>query len=193
MKSKELEKVLELMNSRPVAKNLTFQEWRTEIEAVPGFPLAEDVKCEKVDAAGVPAEWITTSDSADSQVILYLHGGGYVVGSIYTHREMASRLSRAAKAKAILIDYRLAPENPFPAAVEDATAVYRWLLSIGVKPARIVIAGDSAGGGLAVATMVSIRDAGEKLPAAAVCISPWVDLACSSESIVKNTQHTIFF
>ena len=189
MKSKELEKVLELMNSRPVAKNLTFQEWRTETEAVPGFPLAEDVKCEKVDAAGVPAEWITTSDSADSQVILYLHGGGYVVGSIYTHREMASRLSRAAKAKAILIDYRLAPENPFPAAVEDATAVYRWLLSIGVKPARIVIAGDSAGGGLAVATMVSIRDAGEKLPAAAVCISPWVDLACSSESIVKNTQN----
>ena len=88
---------------------------------------AEDVRCERVDASGVPAEWITTSGAAEEKVIYYLHGGGYVTGSISTHREMISRLSRAAGTRALAIDYRRAPENPFPAAVEDSTTAYRWL------------------------------------------------------------------
>ena len=185
MASKELEAVLELMKSRPVREGLSIQEMRAEIENAPRFPLAEDVRYEAVDAGGVPAEWITTPGAVEERIIYYLHGGGYVMCSINTHREMISRLSRAAGARVLAIDYRLAPENKFPAAVADATAAYRWLLSAGVDPAKVVIAGDSAGGGLTVATMLALRDAGEPLPAAGVCISPWVDLACTGESMIK--------
>jgi acetyl esterase/lipase len=111
---------------------------------------------------------------------------GYVIGSINTHRDLASRLSLAAAARVLLIDYRLAPEHPFPAAVDDATAAYRWLLSSGADPSHMVIAGDSAGGGLTVATLVALRDAGTPLPAAGVCLSPWVDLECSGESMTTK-------
>jgi acetyl esterase/lipase len=141
-----------------------------------------------VDAGGVPAEWITTPEAVDERVIYYLHGGGYIMGSINTHREMISRLSRAAGGRALAIDYRLAPENPFPAAVEDSTGAYRWLLSTGVDPARLVIAGESAGGGLTVATLVALRDAGDALPTAAVCLSPWVDLECLGESMTTKAE-----
>ncbi|MCH8345634.1 MAG: alpha/beta hydrolase, partial [Chloroflexi bacterium] len=109
-------------------------------------------------------------------------------GSINTHREMISRLSRASGARALAIDYRLAPEHPFPAAIEDATTAYRWLLSSGVDPARLVIAGDSAGGGLTVATLISLRDAGDPLPAAAVCLSPWVDMEAASDSMTTKAE-----
>jgi acetyl esterase/lipase len=139
-----------------------------------------------VDAGGVPAEWVTTDESVEERVIYYLHGGGYVACSINTHREMVSRLARAAKARGLLIDYRLAPGHPFPAAVEDAVTGYRWLLSRGIKPARMAIAGESAGGGLSVATLVALRDALEPLPAAAVLASPWVDMEIVGESMVTR-------
>jgi monoterpene epsilon-lactone hydrolase len=141
-----------------------------------------------VDVAGIPAEWVVAPDADAQCVILYLHGGGYVVGSIATHRGLAGRLSHAAAARVLLIDYRLAPEHPFPAAVEDATAAYRWLLGSGVNPARMVIAGDSAGGGLTVATLVALRDAGEPLPAAGVCQSPWVDLEGIGDSMTTKAD-----
>jgi acetyl esterase/lipase len=121
-------------------------------------------------------------------VIYYLHGGGYTMGSISTHRELISRLSRAARARAFAIDYRLAPEDPFPAAVEDSTSAYRWLISSGVDPARLAIAGDSAGGGLTLATLVALRDKGDPLPAAAVCLSPWVDLEGLGESMTARDE-----
>jgi acetyl esterase/lipase len=156
---------------------------RAEFEAMPRFPLAEDVKCEAVDVRGMPAEWITTSESREGWVIYYLHGGGYVLGSINTHRELISRLARAAGARALAIDYRLAPENPFPAAVADSTAGYRWLIAQGVDSSKVVIAGDSAGGGLTVATLLALRDAGDPLPAAGVCLSPWTDMECRWESV----------
>jgi monoterpene epsilon-lactone hydrolase len=111
-----------------------------------------------------------------------------MLGSINTHREMISRISRAAGARALAIDYRLAPEHPYPAAVEDATAAYRWLLCTGVDPARLVIGGESAGGGLTVATLAALRDAGEPLPAAGVCVSPWVDLECLGESMTTKAE-----
>jgi monoterpene epsilon-lactone hydrolase len=117
-----------------------------------------------------------------------LHGGGYATGSINTHREMVSRLSRAARARVLLIDYRLAPENPFPAAVQDAMAGYRWLLSTGVNPDGLVIAGESAGGALTVATLVALRDAGEPLPSAAICLSPWVDMEAFGESMTTKAE-----
>ncbi len=180
MPSKELEAVLELMRSRPAQPDLTLEEQRAAFETAPRFPLAEDVKCEKVDAGGVPGEWISTPGAADERVILYLHGGGYVLGSVNTHRELISRLSRAAGVRVLAIDYRLAPESPFPAAVHDSVAAYRWLLSQGVEPGNIVVGGDSAGGGLTVATLLAIRDAEGPLPAAGVCISPWADMECTS-------------
>jgi len=186
--SEELQMVLELLRSRPAETGLSIEEQRAAFEAMPQPPLAEDVRCEKVNAAGIPAEWITTSEADKERVIFYLHGGGYVLCSINTHREMISRLSRAAGARALAIDYRLAPENPFPAALDDSVAAYRWLLSLGVDPARVVVAGDSAGGGLTVATLVALRDAGEPLPAAGVCISPWADLECSWESMMTTAE-----
>lgn len=187
MASKELEMVIEAL--RALGEDLSVEEWLAKMLAgFTQFQLAQDVRCEPMDAGDVPAEWISTPESVDERVIYYLHGGGYVFGSISTHREMASRLSRAAAARVLLIDYRLAPENPFPAAVEDAIAVYRWLLSIGVDTSKLIIAGESAGGGLTVATMVALRDAGEPLPAASICLSPWVDLECLGESMNTKTD-----
>jgi acetyl esterase/lipase len=122
-------------------------------------------------------------DHCPRGVILYLHGGGYVMGSINTHRAMIARISRAAQARALAIDYRLAPENPFPAAVEDATAAYSWLLAQGCEPGKIVLAGDSAGGGLVLAALIALRDAGAPMPAAAVPISPWTDMEGTGDSI----------
>jgi monoterpene epsilon-lactone hydrolase len=142
-----------------------------------------DVICEKVSAGGVNAEWIAAPGATADTVILYLHGGGYVIGSINTHRAMVSRIARASNARALSIDYRLAPEHPFPAALEDAIASYRWLLAQGYKPGKIVICGDSAGGGLTLAALLAIRDAGLLMPAGAVPISPWTDLEGTGESV----------
>jgi acetyl esterase/lipase len=120
--------------------------------------------------------------------VLYFHGGGYVIGSINTHRALGAGVSRAAKARVLVLDYRLAPEHPHPAAVDDAVSAYRWLLQQGISPKRIALAGDSAGGGLVVATLVALRDQGEKLPAAGVCISPWIDLECLGESMTSKAS-----
>jgi monoterpene epsilon-lactone hydrolase len=189
MPSRELETVVQMLRSRPRPADQSVAEQRVEMEALASLaPIADDVQCEPVEAGGVPAEWVSTSGAADGRIIYYLHGGGYSVGSITTHRELISRLSRAAAARALAVDYRLAPEHPFPAAVEDSTAAYRWLLASGVDPAGVVIAGDSAGGGLTVATLVALRDAGDPLPAAAVCLSPWVDLEGIGESMTANAE-----
>jgi monoterpene epsilon-lactone hydrolase len=189
MASRQLQMIIETLRSRPAMADLSIEDQRAAFDALASqFPLAEDVRRDPVDAAGVPAEWITTPEALHERGIYYLHGGGYTLGSINTHREIISRLSRAARARALAIDYRLAPEHPFPAAVEDSTAAYRWLLAIGVDPARLVIAGDSAGGGLTVATLVALRDAGDPLPAAAVCLSPWVDLEGLGESMTTRAE-----
>lgn len=133
---------------------------------------------------GVPAERVTVGAPGDN-VVLYLHGGAYVFGSPATHRSITGHLARAAGATVFSPDYRLAPEHPCPAAVEDATCAYRWLLEQGVPAQRIIIAGDSAGGGLTVATAVSLRDAGTRLPAGLVALSPWVDMTGSGESVAR--------
>jgi epsilon-lactone hydrolase len=145
-------------------------------------------KATKVDAGGVKAEWIVAPGAAADRVILYFHGGGYVLGSIHSHRDMCERLSRAAQARVLALDYRLAPENPFPAAVEDATAAYRWLLKQGTKPTRIAISGDSAGGGLTFATLLALKQAGDPMPACATPLSPWVDLEGTGGSMTSKTE-----
>jgi monoterpene epsilon-lactone hydrolase len=189
MASNELQAILDILKTGPKIGDLSIEEQSAQMEAgLAQFEVPTDVRCEPVSAGGVPAEWITAPGVNTERVIYYLHGGGYAYGSINTHREMVSRLSRAASARVLIIDYRLAPQNPFPAAPDDSVAAYRWLLSVGVNPTRLVIAGESAGGGLTVATLVALRDAGEPLPAAGICLSPWVDLECLGESMVTKAE-----
>ncbi|MGH7048600.1 MAG: alpha/beta hydrolase [Stellaceae bacterium] len=147
------------------------------------YRLAADVGVEPVTANGVRAEWTTAPGDARDAALLYLHGGGYVIGSLDSHRHLVAEAGRAAGIAALALDYRLAPEHPFPAAVDDALAGYRFLLGRGISPGRIALAGDSAGGGLVVAAMLAIRDAGLAQPGCGWCISPWVDMEAIGESM----------
>jgi acetyl esterase/lipase len=182
MISEQLKNVIERIKSQPQNPNASIEKRRAGMERISEH-VASDVTCEPVNAGGVPAEWIVAPGAVQDRVILYLHGGGYVIGSINTHRAMIARIARASNARALAIDYRLAPEHPFPAAVDDATAAYKWLLAEGYKPGKIVIAGDSAGGGLTLAALVALRDSGVPMPAGAVPISPWTDLEGTGESV----------
>ncbi|MHA1987601.1 MAG: alpha/beta hydrolase [Promethearchaeota archaeon] len=144
----------------------------------------EDVTFEEITINNISSLWIKTPESVKDNVVLYLHGGGYVLGSINTHKGLGYRISRASKSRVLLIDYRLAPEHPYPAALEDSVAAYRWLIDEeGIDPQNIVISGDSAGGGLTAATLLKIRDNGITLPAGGVLISPWTDLDLTGDSV----------
>jgi monoterpene epsilon-lactone hydrolase len=147
--------------------------------------------------AALNGEWIEPSapdHAARDRCILYFHGGGYVAMSPRTHRSMTSRLATWSNARLFALDYRLAPEHSFPAALEDALSAYRALIAIGASPSRMIVAGDSAGGGLALALLLALRDAGDPLPAGAVLFSPWTDLAATGESIVtNNAADPLFF
>jgi len=147
------------------------------------FVVPSTTKVEAVTAGGRPAEWIRPAGAREDAALLYLHGGGYVIGSPRSHRHLAESIARATGIACLLPDYRLAPEHPFPSAVDDGLAAYRSLLSERkIAPSRIAVAGDSAGGGLTVATLLAARSASLPMPAAAVCISPWTDLTCSAPS-----------
>jgi acetyl esterase/lipase len=182
MASAQLAKVIEIVKSVPRDPNAEVGRMRGAMEKV-SERVASDVKSEAVDAGGVKAEWIVPPNAAQDRVILYLHGGGYVMGSINTHRAMVARIARASEARALALDYRLAPEHPFPAAVDDVVAAYKWLLAQGYKPNKIVISGDSAGGGLTLAGLLAIRDAGLPMVAAAAPISPWNDIEGTGASM----------
>jgi epsilon-lactone hydrolase len=157
---------------------------RQGLEALSALtPVAPDILVEKTNIDGIPSEWVTAPNALEDRVFLYLHGGAYIMGSCNTHRYLASKLSRSTEARVIVPEYRLAPEHPFPAALEDAVRVYRWLISSGCSPDKIVIGGDSAGGGLTLATLLSLRDAGDPLPSLAVLLSPWTDMEGTGESM----------
>jgi epsilon-lactone hydrolase len=161
----------------------TITEQRAAMATTAGdAPPEPGVRVEAATLGGRPAEWLRPDGGRSDSAILYLHGGGYCIGSMDTHRGLASRIALAAQSPVVLLDYRLAPEHPFPAALDDATAAYLGLVAMGVQSARIAIAGDSAGGGLVVATLLALRQSGAELPAAAACLSPWVDLTQSSPS-----------
>ncbi len=189
MADRGIEAVRAHLAKLPPSDTMTVAEHRLQYErAERAFPTPPEIKVERVSAPVAPAEWLRPPGAAPGRVVLYLHGGGYVIGSPRSHRHLAAAIAAASEATGLLLDYRLAPEHPFPAAVEDATAAYRWLLEQGVAPDRIVIGGDSAGGGLTVATLVALRDAGVPRPAGGVCISPWTDLTMSGASYRTHAQ-----
>jgi len=164
-----------------------YRQRRKDMDALfSQYGIARDVTVEPVTANGVRAEWTSTPNDASDAALMWLHGGGYVIGSLVSHRHVVSEAGRAAKVWGLALDYRLAPEHPFPAAVEDAVSGYRYLLSRGVRPGRIAIAGDSAGGGLVVAALVAIRDAGLAQPACGWCVSPWVDMEGIGETMTTR-------
>jgi monoterpene epsilon-lactone hydrolase len=183
----QLDSLITLLRSRPVIDKPDLGQAREGFEKLAGFlGGAPDAKCETVEAGGVPAEWVAAPGYDPERAVLYLHGGGYAIGSINTHRRLAYDISAVSGARILVIDYRLAPEHPFPAAVEDATKAWRWLLQQGFAASRLAIAGDSAGGGLTLATLVNLRDQKLGLPGCAVAISPWVDLEGEGNSIVTR-------
>ncbi len=151
-------------------------------------PVGHDVSCQAADAAGVPVEWVTSDGADPSLVVMVVHGGGFASGSIATHRALASNVARAAGARALVVGYRLAPEHPFPAAVEDIVETYRWLLGCGVTADHVVLLGDSAGGGLALAGQLALHERALPLPAGTVLLGPWVDLTVSGASMTANAE-----
>lgn len=188
MTATQLDGLVTLLRSRAAPPDYDVAQSRARFEKTAVFlGGAPDAKVEKVDAGGVPSEWVMAPGCDMSRAILYLHGGGYAIGSLNTHRRLAYDISAASAAKVLLIDYRLAPEHPFPAAVDDAAASWRWLLQQGFAANRMAIAGDSAGGGLTIATLVNLRDKNLGLPACAVAISPWVDLEGVGNSMTTRS------
>ena len=187
MADPEVEVIRGILTSQPRPADLA--QRRKRLDALGArYPVPADVQVRPVDANGVAAEWTTTQDADTNRVIMFLHGGGYVSGSIASHRHMISEAARQAGTSSFAVDYRLAPEHPFPAALDDALAAYRYLLGAGFAPGNIVLAGESAGGGLAVATAVSLRDAGLPLPGCLWCSSPWTDLQMAGGSMTTKAE-----
>ena len=187
-KSKNLRQWLirNLKNAPPAA---SIEEARAVIEfGASRAVLPAGTTVEPVVAGTVPAEWVRAADVATDRVILHLHGGGYTKCSCNTSRLTAAQISAASACSVLVIDYRLAPEHPFPAALEDAVSAYRWLLDQGFEPEKTVLLGDSAGGGLGVSALVTLVADGDRLPCAAVLLSPWTDLTGSGESMTARAD-----
>ena len=172
---------------RPDTTTAQMRQWRTAAERlIPNPPTGTETIV--LDAGGVPAALVVTRASRRDRHILYLHGGGFVTGSSSLYRHLTWRLAAAARARLLSVDYRLAPEHPFPAALEDAVAAYRWLLADGADSERVAVMGDSAGGNLTFAMLLKLRDEGLPLPAAAVGLSPWLDLALTGPSLELHAE-----
>jgi monoterpene epsilon-lactone hydrolase len=154
---------------------------RTERTALRVLPWA-GVRVTPVQAGSVPGEWVTPKTAHADRVLLYLHGGAWVFGSPRSHRALVANLARGARIRALSLDYRLAPEHPYPAGLDDCVAAFEWLVDSGIEPGRIVVVGDSAGGNLALALMLRLRDADSPLPSGAVLLSPVTDLEMSGRS-----------
>lgn len=169
------------------AKGSIEEQRARQVALVKFFRLHSGTQVDHFHIHELPAVMLTP-ESYREGVILYFHGGAYALGSVRTHLELLARLAAAAHLRVLAIDYRRAPEDPFPAAVDDATNAYRWLLDNGYPPARIAMAGDSSGGGLAISSLLWLRDHQVPLPACGVGISPWLDLALSGESIKTNAS-----
>ena len=182
MADSEIDAIRALLGSKP--RPVGWSERRQRLDEVGStWPVAADVHCEAVDCDGVPGEWSLVSGSDRSKALLYFHGGGYCSGSIASHRRLVTEAGRAARLRTLAIDYRRAPEHPYPAAHDDALATWRFLRSQGYPANGIAVGGDSAGGNLALALIERLRAAGEELPACAWLVSPWTDLTMSGATL----------
>jgi monoterpene epsilon-lactone hydrolase len=182
---REIAAVRALLGAKP--RPVGWAERRARIEEVGSvWPVAADVALTPADAGGVPAEWSIVPGSDPSRVLMFFHGGGYCSGSIVSHRRMVTEAGRAAKVRTLAVAYRLAPEHPFPAALDDALSAWRFLRNQGIAAAHIAVGGDSAGGGLTVALINRLRDLGEELPGCAWLCSPWTDLTMSGSTLTTK-------
>ena len=181
----EIDAIRTLLTSKP--RPVGWTERRQRLDEVGSvWPVADDVKLIAVDADGVPGEWSSVAGSDPSRVLLFFHGGGYCSGSIRSHRRMVSEAGRAAKVRTLAIAYRLAPEHPFPTALDDALAAWFFLRQTGIAAAHIAIGGDSAGGGLTAALINFLNATGEEMPGCAWLVSPWVDLTMSGSTVTTK-------
>jgi acetyl esterase/lipase len=186
IRSRILYRLLKMQRS-PFDQQRSVQQQRAFLENQgKRIPMPPNVDVQPIAIGDLPAEWLRPVGVNDDRAVLYLHGGGYTMGSRRTHRALGARIAIASQAPVLIIDYRLAPEHPFPAALEDVLKAYRWLIDPGRSTRPIALAGDSAGGGLAIAAAIALRDQGDPLPAAIVCMSPWADLAVKGESMVTR-------
>ena len=182
----EIDVVRELLGSKHRPQG--WAERRVRLDEVGSvWPAAADIELTPVDLGGVPAEWSTAPGSDPERVLIFFHGGGYCSGSIRSHRRMVTEAGRAARARTLAVEYRLAPEHPFPAALEDALTAWRFLLAEGIPAGRIAVGGDSAGGGLTAVLINHLRGVGQELPACAWLVSPWTDLTMSGASLDRRT------
>ena len=185
MDQSEIEAIRNLLTSKP--RPIGWIERRQRLDEVgSAWPVADDVNLVPVDAGGVAGEWSNVPGSDASRVLLFFHGGGYCSGSIRSHRRMVSEAGRAAKVRTLAITYRLAPEHPYPAALDDAHSAWRFLRQAGIAAAHIAVGGDSAGGGLTAALIDRLKADGEELPGCAWLVSPWVDLTMSGSTITSK-------
>ena len=161
----------------------------TYIADIKNEAIPKDVKFERIDANGVPVEWVSGPEATEDKAFFHLFGGGYAMGVLETRKWSAYLFWRTTQIRCLNVGYRLAPEHPFPAALEDSVIAYRWLLSTGIKPGNVIIGGGSAGGGLTVATLLKLKELNIPLPRAAVLLSPWVDLTCRSTSLKTNAKN----
>ena len=185
MGDREIDDVRALLSAKP--RPVGWAERRQRLDEVGSvWPVADDVDLEPVDLDGVPAEWTIVPGSDPSRVLMFFHGGGYCSGSIASHRRMVTEAGRAGGVRTLAVAYRLAPEHPYPAALEDAMTAWRLLRSQGFSSDRIAIGGDSAGGNLTVALLARLRDMGEDLPACAWLVSPWTDLTLSGATLISK-------
>jgi epsilon-lactone hydrolase len=185
MVQSEIDAIRALLSSKP--RPVGWLERRQRLDEVGSvWPVAEDIALTPVDARGVQAEWSLAPGSDASRVLMFFHGGGYCSGSILSHRRMVTEAGRAAGMRTLAVGYRLAPEHPFPSALEDAHAAWRFVINQGVGAAHVAVAGDSAGGGLSVALINTLRSAGEQFPACAWLVSPWTDLTMSGSTLASK-------
>jgi epsilon-lactone hydrolase len=185
MSQSEIDAVRALLGSKP--RPVGWAERRARIEDVGAvWPVADDVTLTPVDAGGVPGEWSSVPGSVASRVLLFFHGGGYCSGSIRSHRRMITEAGRAAAIRTLAVAFRLSPEHPFPAALDDALAAWRFLRGRGIAARHIAVGGDSAGGGLTAALINHLRSAGEEQPGCAWLVSPWMDLTLSGSTLATK-------
>jgi acetyl esterase/lipase len=189
MPSAEIRKVREILASLDFGAPADVATMRARLDAAAAlFQRPPDVRYEPVSAGGVPAEWTIAPDADADRALVYFHGGSYNAGGVGSHRALCTQLARATGLRVLSVDYRLAPEHPHPAAVEDACAALRFVWQSGFAPSQVALAGDSAGGGLALAALVALRDAGDPLPAAVALLSPWTDLTLSGASFLGKAD-----